>query len=332
MGGLGPYLEYDATLPGPLRPLAQPYSREGVYHVPQIHQKGPPTENTPSTVIRPFTTLSTISTSSSSSSSPAATTTYFIILRPRNTTPDDPLFNNLGASILDVNATTNQTTAIFNCQSSKLGNCRITVPVSATNGPSTAELTLTSVGSVTPLTDPTKSTTSLVIYVIHTYIFRSEITAPSDASCTITDYAWESSDTFTFSYTSTSSSTFKALSYNSIPVTAGLEKLSRWVGVPSVVTDAASTATERSGPSQLSHPKQHFKNPLAWIAAPVVFLFVAGALVAGVVFWRKRKVAAKRSAGQPASSDRTENTASRVFGKAELPAADHGIVESPGYE
>ncbi|GLA40727.1 hypothetical protein AnigIFM63309_008561 [Aspergillus niger] len=172
------------------------------------------------------------------------TTTYLIILRPRNTTPDDPLYNNLGASILDVNATTNQTTAIFNCQSSKLGNCRITVPVSATNGPSTAELTLTSVGSVTPLTDPTKSTTSLVIYAIHTYIVRSEITAPSDASCTTTDYAWESSDTFTFSYTSTSSSTFRALSYISIPVTAELEKLSRWVGVPSVVTNAASTATE----------------------------------------------------------------------------------------
>ncbi|GLA02305.1 hypothetical protein AnigIFM60653_001708 [Aspergillus niger] len=280
----------------PLHPLAQPYPREGVYHVPQIHQKGPPTENTPRTVIRPFTTLSTISTSSSSSSSPTATTTYFIILRPRNTTPDDPLFNNLGASILDVNATSNQNTAIFNCQSSKLGNCRITVPVSATNGPSTAELTLTSVGSVTPLTDPTRSTTSLVIeYAIYTYIIRCEIRAPSNASCTTTDYAWESSDTFTFSYTSTSSS------------------------VPMTVTDPTSTATERTGPTGSPHPEQHFKNPLAWIAAPVVFLFVAGALVAGVVFWRKRKVVAKGSAGQPGSSDRTENTASRVFERAELP-------------
>ncbi|KAL7651652.1 hypothetical protein ACMYSQ_008990 [Aspergillus niger] len=98
------------------------------------------------------------------------------------------------------------------------------------------------------------------------------------------------------------------------------------------LTDPTSTATERTGPTESPHPGQHFKNPLAWIAPPVVFLFVAGALVAGVVFWRKRKVAAKGSAGQPALSDRTENTASRVFEKAELPAAGRVIVEAPGRE
>ncbi|OJI87831.1 hypothetical protein ASPTUDRAFT_61862 [Aspergillus tubingensis CBS 134.48] len=269
---------------------------------------------------RPSLLLSTVS-SSLSSSTAATTTTYFIILRTSNTTHLD----NLGASILNVNGTTNQTTAIFNCQSSKLGNCLITVPVSATNGPSTAELTLTSVDSVTPLAHRLKSTTSLAVqYTIHTYVVRCDITASFNASCTTTDYAWESSAAFTFPYTSTYSRTVSALAYMSIPITAGLEKLSRSVDVSTAVADPTAPATEGTGP----HPEEHFKSPLAWIAAPIVLLVVAGALIAGVMLWWKRK----RSPDQPALSEGEEDTAWGVFGKAELPTAGCGIVEAPGHE
>ncbi|GFN21603.1 PAF acetylhydrolase family protein [Aspergillus tubingensis] len=278
------------------------------------------TDIPPTTMTRPSLLLSTVS-SSSSSSTAGTTTTYFIILRTSNTTHLD----NLGASILNVNGTTNQTTAIFNCQSIKLGNCLITVPVSATNGPSTAELTLTSVDSVTPLTDRLKFTTSLMIqYAIHTYVVRCDITAFFNASCTTTDYAWESSDAFTFPYTSTYLRTVSALTYMSIPITAGLEKLSRSVGVSTAVADPTAPATEGTR----LHPEEHFKSPLAWIAAPIVLLVVAGALIAGALFWRKRK----RSADQPASSESGEDTAWGVFGKAELPTVGCGIVEAPGHE
>lgn len=110
----------------------------------------------------------------------------------------------------------------------------------------------------------------------------------------------------------------------SIPITAGLEKLSRSVGVSTAVGDPTAPATEGTGP----HPEEHFKSPLAWIAAPMVLLVVAGALIAGLMFWRKRK----RSAGQPVSSEGEDNTAWGVFGKAELPSAGCGIVEAPGHE
>ncbi|GLA63762.1 hypothetical protein AtubIFM54640_004918 [Aspergillus tubingensis] len=202
------------------------------------------TDIPPTTMTRPSLLLSTVS-SSSSSSTAGTTTTYFIILRTSNTTHLD----NLGASILNVNGTTNQTTAIFNCQSIKLGNCLITVPVSATNGPSTAELTLTSVDSVTPLTDRLKFTTSLMIqYAIHT---RN-----------------------------------KAASRGAFQEPIGVD----------------------SGPHRAS-------------CCP-------GALIAGALFWRKRK----RSADQPASSESGEDTAWGVFGKAELPTVGCGIVEAPGHE
>ncbi|GLA89688.1 hypothetical protein AtubIFM56815_004176 [Aspergillus tubingensis] len=255
------------------------------------------TDIPPTTMTRPSLLLSTVS-SSSSSSTAGTTTTYFIILRTSNTTHLD----NLGASILNVNGTTNQTTAIFNCQSIKLGNCLITVPVSATNGPSTAELTLTSVDSVTPLTDRLKFTTSLMIqYAIHTYVVRCDITAFFNASCTTTDYAWESSDAFTFPYTSTYLRTVSALTYMSIPITAGRNK-------------AASRGA--------------FQEPIGVDSGPHRASCCPGALIAGALFWRKRK----RSADQPASSESGEDTAWGVFGKAELPTVGCGIVEAPGHE
>ncbi|PYI00111.1 hypothetical protein BO71DRAFT_312352 [Aspergillus ellipticus CBS 707.79] len=195
----------------------------------------------------------------------------------------------MAGSIVGVD-TSNQTTIAINCVQSLLANCSFSsyvLPITVTKGPSTFALSLSST---------TKRSADYTIFV------QSQecdiISSTESASCMVYTSWWysNSSTSTSMSKTNTVALSPAQITYDTLMVTAGIEKLLAPATTTQVESETASStstgvlSTTTAASSSSSSPGSHSSK--AWIAGPVVGAVAGCALVAGAVYWclrRKRR-------------------------------------------
>ncbi|PWY82975.1 hypothetical protein BO70DRAFT_361902 [Aspergillus heteromorphus CBS 117.55] len=227
-----------------------------------------------------------MATSSTMQTTAAPTTTYVEVFE-ENIAVNNNVFSDMAGSIVAVDTTNNQTTIAVNCIQSLLANCSFSsyaLPITVTKGLSTFSLSLSSTR---------KKAADYTIFVQTQECVV--ISSTESASCVVFTSWWYSNSSTSTSMSKTATVTLSPaqITYDSLLVTAGVEKLqntlapSATAGPSSTSTAVLSTAT--AGPAS-SSPESHSSK--AWIAGPVIGAVAGCALIAAGVFWflrRKKK-------------------------------------------
>ncbi|KAL3472031.1 hypothetical protein BJX99DRAFT_236180 [Aspergillus californicus] len=272
-------------------------------------------------------TTTTASTASTTSITSTTIETSSDTLSDGSTSTDLPIFDqvfplgsmleSLGGSIAAVDWDIQATTIVLDCLSEESTDCAMMdVPFTITSGPSTYAYTA--------------YYTQVDASYSHTDVVSCAVT--ESAVCDMTYYSWFGSTTTAFTRLETSTYSPDDFTYEVVPITAGLEKLSS-------TSDATATPSEStSGADSNSDSDSGGSSSKAWIAGPVVGAIVGCALIAGAIwFWlRRRRAGAQSATGTEAQvSELDGKDAFKTLGKAELQLASRrrlsyqGEVEKP---
>ncbi|PWY70830.1 hypothetical protein BO94DRAFT_628236 [Aspergillus sclerotioniger CBS 115572] len=260
----------------------------------------------------------------------ATTTTAYLSLLDTDGVPiNDGIFVDQAASIVSVDRSRNETTAILNCMTDDLDICSFTLPGTVLIGPSTVVFSVTD----TTTTPVTVGTEPVLIYGVWTEWINCEITSSAQTARCVTSFEeWESYSGDTSLYTTVASRNLSAITYLDIPITAGLENLivSATSTAASTVSStstaapmATSTATGTASSSTSGQPQSSRTSSKAWIAGPVIGGLAGCVLIAAAVYWwmRRNRQAADIAQGTESPSD--------IPYKAELPADNVTAATGP---